>query len=178
MKITEKETGKQVGDMVTVPYGETGTTVLLLPGTYVIEETAVTQNSLGYVINKDNTRTIYRKEIEITKGIIPEACEFTNVKQMTGVTLDKTSLPTTLKDLWWNEGQTVTYTLTPHVVNSIPLDRFVITDTGLKMLDAGKSVLSEADYTNEKYTITGVKPGKATEQNRIKGAQTGTIMAD
>jgi uncharacterized surface anchored protein len=178
MKITEKETGNQVGDMVAVPYGETGITVLLLPGTYVIEETAVTQNSLGYVINKDDTRTIYRKEVEITKGIIPEACEFTNVKQKTGVTLDKTSLTTTLKDLWWNEGQTVTYTLTPHVVNSIPLDRFVITDTGLKMLDAGKSVLSEADYTNEKYTITGVKPGKATEQNRIKGAQTGTIMAD
>ncbi|MGL6217586.1 MAG: MSCRAMM family protein, partial [Lacrimispora sphenoides] len=108
MKITEKETGNQVGDMVAVPYGETGITVLLLPGTYVIEETAVTQNSLGYVINKDDTRTIYRKEVEITKGIIPEACEFTNVKQKTGVTLDKTSLTTTLKDLWWNEGQTVT----------------------------------------------------------------------
>lgn len=178
MKIIEKETGKQVGDMVAVPYGETGTTVMLLPGTYVIEETAVTQNSLGYVINKDDTRTIYREEVEITKGIIPKACEFTNVRQKTGVTLDKTSLTATLKDLWWNDGQTVTYTLTPHVANSIPLDRFVITDTGLKMLDAGKSVLSEADYTYEKYTITGVKPGKATEQNRIKGAQTGTIMAD
>jgi uncharacterized surface anchored protein len=178
MKITEKETGKQVGDLVAVPYGETGITVPLLPGTYVIEETAVTQNSQGYVINKDDTRTIYREEVEITKGMIPKACEFTNVRQKTGVTLDKTSLTTTLKDLWWNEGQTVTYTLTPHVVNSIPLDRFVITDTGLKMLDAEKSVLSEADYTYEKYTITGVKPGKATEQNRIKSAQTGTIMAD
>jgi uncharacterized surface anchored protein len=178
MKITEKETGKEVGDLVAVPYGETGITVPLLPGTYLIEEMAVTQNSQGYVINKDDVRTIYRKEVEVKKGAVPEPCEFTNVKQKTDLTLDKTSLTTSLKDLWWNDGQTVTYTLTPHVVNSIPLDRFVVTDTGLKMLDAGKTVLSEADYTYEKYTITGVKPGKATEQNRIKGAKTGTIMAD
>ena len=178
MKIMEKESGKQVGDLVAVPYGETGITVPLLPGTYIIEEMAVTQNNQGYVINKDDARTIYRKEVEVKKGAVPEPCEFTNVKQKTGVTLDKTSLTASLKDLWWNDGQTVTYTLTPHVVNSIPLDRFVVTDTGLKMLDEGKTVLSEADYTYEKYTITGIKPGKATEQNRMKGAKTGTIMAD
>jgi len=178
MKVTEKETGKQIGNTVNVPYGETGTTVQLLPGTYIIEETAVTQNSQGYIINKDDARTVYRKEVEVKKGVIPDPCEFTNVKQKTGVTLDKTSLTTTLKDLWWNEGQTVTYTLTPNAANSIPLDRFVVTDTGLKMLDTGKSELPEAEYTYEKYTIVSIKPGKATEQNHIQGARTGTIMAD
>ena len=178
MKVTDKDTGKQVGNTLTVPYGETGTTVQLLPGTYIIEETAVTQNSQGYIINKDDARTVYRKQVEVIKGVIPDPCEFTNVKQKTGVTLDKTSLTTTLKDLWWNKDQTVTYTLTPNVANSIPLDRFVVTDTGIKMLDAGKSELTEAEYTYEKYTIVSIKPGKATEQNHIQGAKTGTIMAD
>ncbi|ADL06780.1 doubled motif LPXTG anchor domain-containing protein [Lacrimispora saccharolytica] len=178
MKIMNKETGSQVGNTVTVPYGEAGTTVALLPGIYVIEETAVTRNNQGYVINKDDSRTVYRKEVEVKKGVIPDPCEFTNVKQKTGVTLNKTSATTSFKDLWWHEGQTVTYTLTPQGINSIPLDGFAVTDTGLRMLDAGKNPLSEAEYTNEAYTITGVKPGKATEQNRIHGAKTGTIMAD
>ena len=178
MKVMDEETGTQVGNTVTVPYGETGATVQLLPGTYIIEETAVTQNSQGYIINKDDARTVYRKEVKVKKGVIPDPCEFTNVKQKAGVTLDKTSLTTTLKDLWWNEGQTVTYTLTPNVANSIPLDRFVVTDTGLKMLDAGKSVILEDEYTYEKYTIVSIKPGKATEQNHIQGAKTGSIMAD
>lgn len=178
MKVTDKATGNQVGDLVSVPYGESGATVQLLPGTYEIEETSITQNSQGYIINKDDARTVYKKEVTIEKGVSPAPCEFTNVKQKTGVTLDKTSLTASLKDLWWNDGQTVTYTLTPHVINSIPLDQFVINDTGLQMLDAGKTVLSDAEYTYEKYTIISVKPGKATEQNRIKEAQTGTIMAD
>ncbi|WP_077612821.1 doubled motif LPXTG anchor domain-containing protein [Clostridium sp. Marseille-P2415] len=178
MKVTDAETRRQVGDLIAVPYGETGTTIQLLPGTYEIEETAVTRNSQGYVINKDDARTIYKKEVTIKEGEIPGSCEFTNVKQKTGVTLDKTSSAAALKDLWWNDGQTVTYTLTPNVTNSIPLDQFVINDTGLQMLDAGKNVLSEDEYTYEKYTITSVKPGKAAEQNRIRDAKTGTIMAD
>ncbi len=178
MKITDKATGRQVGDLVNVPYGETGTTVKLLPGTYEIEETAITQNDQGYIINKDDSRTVYQKEVIINKGVIPDPCEFTNVKQKTGIALVKTTSTVTLKDLWWNDGQTVTYTLTPDVTNSIPLDAFVLTDTGLKMLDEGRSVLPEDEYTNEKYTITAVKPGKADQQNRIRNTRTGTIMAD
>lgn len=178
MKVTDKSTGKQVGDQIAVPYGEAGTVVKLLPGTYVIEETAIAQNNQGYIINKDDTGTIYQSEVTIVKGVSPDPCEFKNVKQKTGLTLDKTALETTLKDLWWNDGQTVTYTLTPNVTNTIPLDEFVLTDTGLKMLDAGNSVLPETEYTNEKYTITAVRPGKASQQNRIQKAVTGTIMAD
>ena len=178
MKVTDKNTGIQIGELVLVPYGETGTSISLLPGTYVIEETEVSENSQGYIINRDDERTVYQKEVTIEKGKTPSPVEFTNVKQKTDVTLDKTSLTTELKDLWWNDGQTVTYTITPHVINTIPLDGFVLKDTGLTMLDKGKSVLPESDYTYEKYTITSIKPGKSTEQNRIKGGKTGTILAD
>ncbi len=178
MRVTDKNTGTRIGEPIEVPYGETGTSILLLPGIYVIEETEVSENSQGYIINRDDERTVYQKEVTIEKGKMPSPLEFTNVKQKTGVTLDKTSPTSTLKDLWWNDGQTVTYSLTPHVTNTIPLDGFVIKDTGLTMLDKGKSVLPESDYTYEKYTITSIKPGKSTEQNRIKDGKMGTILAD
>jgi uncharacterized surface anchored protein len=178
MKVTEKGTGKQVGELVSVPYGEEGTTIKLLPGTYVIEETAITENNQGYVINKDDARTVYKKEVTIENGKTPQPCEFTNVKQTAGVTLDKTTLTASLKDLWWNDGQMVTYTLTPHVTNTIPLDQFVLYDAGLQMLDAGRSVLPEDEYRKENYTIISVKPGKATQQNKIKEAKTDTILAE
>lgn len=178
IKVTDKKTGKQVGDQMLVPYGEAGTSILLLPGTYEVEETEVQENQKGYIINRDDDRTILKKEVTIEKGKTPQALEFTNVKQKTELAMEKTSLTTSLKDLWWNDGQTVTYTLTTRVTNTIPLDGFVIKDRGLTMLNAGKSVLPESEYTNEKYTITSIKLGKATEQNRIKGGKTGTIMAD
>jgi uncharacterized surface anchored protein len=178
IKVTDKKTGNQVGDVIPVAYGETGTTIQLLPGTYEIEETQVLENQNGYIINRDDERTVYKKEVTIEKGTIPGSLEFTNVKQKTDVTLEKTSLTASLKDLWWNDGQTATYTLTPHVTNTIPLDGFVIRDLGLTMLDSGKNVLPDSEYTNEKYTITSIKPGKSTEQNRIRGGKTGTIMAD
>ena len=178
IKITNKETQKQVGDIVEVPYGETGTTVMLLPGAYELEETAITSNTDGYVINPDDSRTVYKKDVTIEKGKVPLPCAFTNVKQKTGVSLEKTTQTTSLKDLWWNDGQTVTYTLTQGAVNSIPLDQYVITDSGLTMLDSGKSALDEAEYTNEKYTILSVTPQKATQQNHLKEGTTGTIMAD
>ncbi|MBE5980298.1 MAG: doubled motif LPXTG anchor domain-containing protein [Paenibacillaceae bacterium] len=178
VKVTNKETGKQAGDIVSVPYGESGTTVMLLPGTYEIEETAITPNTDGYVINPDDNRTVYKKEVTIEKGNIPSPLEFTNVKQKTGVNLEKSTQTTSLKDLWWNDGQVVTYTLTPGAVNTIPLDQYEVTDQGLTMLDSGKNVLDENEYTNEKYTILSVKPGKAAQVNRLKEGRTGTIMAD
>ena len=178
VKVTNKETGKQAGDIVSIPYGESGTTVMLLPGTYEIEETSITPNTDGYVINPDDSRTVYKKEVTIEKGNTPPPCEFTNVKQKTGVTLDKTTQTASLKDLWWNDGQTVTYTLTPGAVNTIPLDQYEVTDQGLTMLDSGKNVLDEKEYSDEKYTILSVKPGKAAQTNRLKEGNTGTIMAD
>lgn len=178
VKITNKETGKQAGDIVSVPYGESGTTVMLLPGTYEIEETSISPNTDGYVINPDDKRTVYKKEVTIEKGNIPSPFEFTNVKQKTGVSLEKTTQTTSLKDLWWNDGQVVTYTLTPGAVNTIPLDQYEVTDQGLTMLDSGKNVLDEKEYSNEKYTILSVKPGKAAQVNRLKEGRTGTIKAD
>ena len=178
VKVTNKETGKQAGDIVSVPYGESGTTVMLLPGTYEIEETSITPNADGYVINPDDNRTVYKKEVTIEKGNIPSPLEFTNVKQKTGVNLEKSTQTTSLKDLWWNDGQVVTYTLTPGAVNTIPLDQYEVTDQGLTMLDTGKNVLDEKEYSNEKYTILSVKPGKAAQVNRLKEGKTGTIMAD
>ncbi|MFW6680136.1 doubled motif LPXTG anchor domain-containing protein [Lacrimispora sp. AGF001] len=178
VKVTNIENGKQAGDIVSVPYGESGTTVMLLPGTYEIEETAITPNTDGYVINPDDNRTVYKKEVTIEKGTIPSPLEFTNVKQKTGVNLEKSTQTTSLKDLWWNDGQVVTYTLTPGAVNTIPLDQYEVTDQGLTMLDSGKNVLDEKEYSNEKYTILSVKPGKAAQVNRLKEGRTGTIMAD
>lgn len=178
IKVVDKKSGKQVGDQIFVPYGEAGTSILLLPGTYEIEETEVQENQKGYVINREDERTVSKKEVTIEKGKIPQSLEFINVKQKTELAMEKTTLTASLKDLWWNDGQTVTYTLSTQVTNTIPLDGFVIRDRGLTMLNSGKSVLPEAQYTNEAYTITSIKPGKATEQNRIKGAKTGTIMAD
>ncbi len=35
---------------------------MLLPGTYEIEETSITPNTDGYVINPDDNRTVYKKE--------------------------------------------------------------------------------------------------------------------
>ena len=100
------------------------------------------------------------------------------MKQKTGVNLEKSTQTTSLKDLWWNDGQVVTYTLTPGAVNTIPLDQYEVTDQGLTMLDTGKNVLDEKEYSNEKYTILSVKPGKAAQVNRLKEGKTGTIMAD
>lgn len=178
IKVTNKETGKQVGDIITVPYGETGTTVMLLPGVYELEETAINPNTDGYVINPDDSRTIYKKEVTIDKGTVPPPCEFTNVKQKTGVSLEKTTQTASLKDLWWNDGQMVTYTLTPGAINTIPLDQYEVTDQGLTMLDSGKNTLDETQYSDEKYTIVSVKPGKAAQLNRLKEGNTGTIVAD
>lgn len=178
VKITDPVTQQQIGEFITVPYGENGVTVKLLPGIYEIEEMEILDNSDGYIINRDDTRTVYKKTVEIKAGENPEPCEFTNVKQKTGVTLDKTSESRKLKDLWWNDGQTVQYTLTPHVTNTIPLDKFEVTDQGIQMLDRGKNVLEEAEYSDEKYTITSVRPGRAIYENLIQNAQTGTIMAD
>ncbi|MDW2800467.1 doubled motif LPXTG anchor domain-containing protein [Clostridium boliviensis] len=178
IKVTNKETGKQVGEIITVPYGETGTTVMLLPGVYELEETAITPNADGYVINPDDSRTVYKKEVNIEKGTVPPPCEFTNVKQKTGVSLEKTTQTASLKDLWWNDGQMVTYTLTPGAINTIPLDQYEVTDQGLTMLDSGKNALDETEYSDEKYTIVSVKPGKAAQLNRLKEGNTGTILAD
>lgn len=178
VKVTNKETGKQAGDIVSVPYGENGTTVMLLPGTYEIEETSISPNTDGYVINPDDNRTVYKKEVTIEKGNTPSPLEFTNVKQKTGVNLEKSTQTTSLKDLWWNEDQVVTYTLTPGAVNTIPLDQYEVTDQGLTMLDTGKYVLDEKEYSDEKYTILSVKPGKAAQGNRLKEGRTGTIMAE
>ena len=176
IKVTNN--GKQVGNILSVPYGETGTTVKLLPGIYELEEISISPNSDGYVINLDDKRTVYKKSIVIDKGITPAPCEFINVKQKTGVTLEKTTQTATIKDLWWNEGQTVTYTLNPGAVNTIPLDQYEVTDQGLTMLDEWKSVLDEKDYSNEKYTILSVKTEKAVQANQLREGTIGTIFAD
>lgn len=176
--IKVSKNGEQVGNIISVPYGETGTTVKLLPGIYELEEVSISSNSDGYVINLDDKRTLYKRNVIIEKGIIPVPCEFINVKQKTGVTLEKTTQTASIKDLWWNGGQTVTYTLTPGAVNTIPLDQYEVTDQGLTMLDEQKNILDEQDYSNEKYTILSVKPEKAAQVNQLREGNTGTIFAD
>ena len=178
MKVTDQKTGNQVGEPVEVPYGETQTSIYLLPGTYKIEEMEVSDNSQGYIINRDDIRTTYEKEVTIEKGKVPAPVDFTNIRQKTEVALEKTSPVKSIKDVWWNDNQEVTYTLTPHVTNTIPLDGFTIRDTGITMLDEGKNVLPEADYSDEAYSITSVEPGASTQKNWIRDGKTGTIMAD
>ena len=40
-----------------------------------------------------------------------------------------------LEDLRWNDKQKVTYSLQTTVDNTLPLDKLVITDTGLNMME-------------------------------------------
>ncbi|WP_124067234.1 doubled motif LPXTG anchor domain-containing protein [Clostridium sp. E02] len=178
LKVTDQETQKQVGDLVEVPYGDEGTTIKLLPGTYEIEETSISPNQQGFILNKDDTRTLYQKQVTIEKGKLPVPCEFTNVKQNTGVSIDKTTQTHTIQNLWWKDSQTVTYTITPKAVNTIPIDEYMVEDQGILMLDASKNVLEEPEYTYNHSSIASVTLGKASQKNHIRDASTGTITGE
>lgn len=169
VKITDG-TGAQVGTNIQVPYGGDGVKVYLQPGTYTFEEISITgdtgntQSINEYVINKEDTRTIY----QVTKNITEEENQtitLANVRQQVNVKVEKTVTP---EDLRWNDKQKVTYSLQTTVDNTLPLDKLVITDTGLNMMDGNNNSLGYEDYEKDMYTITSVQLSEVKYKNYIK----------
>ncbi|MDO4278423.1 MAG: SpaA isopeptide-forming pilin-related protein, partial [Lachnoclostridium edouardi] len=174
VKITDG-TGTQVGTDIQVPYGGEGVKVYLQPGTYTFEEISITgdtgntQSINEYVINKEDTRTIY----QVTKNITEEENQtitLANVRQQVNVKVEKTVTPEDfeLEDLRWNDKQKVTYSLQTTVDNTLPLDKLVITDTGLNMMDGNNNSLGYEDYEKDMYTITSVQLSEVKYKNYIK----------
>ena len=66
-----------------------------------------------------------------------------------------------LENLWWNDGQTVRYELTPVLGDEITgrgnngtIERFALTDTGLTMQGPDGNDLAYDVYTKDNYSFT------------------------
>lgn len=192
VEIREKDSNEVVMTVKDVPYGIVGKTILLQPGEYIFEEIRLSDNTGGYVINKDDTRVVYQKPVtvpeEASETII---CNLVNVKTNMALSLKKDVIlgqnetEKVLEDLYTANGsQEITYKLTPNVTNSLPLDGFMVEDTGLVMYDSANRVLDGDIYTKEQYTIKKVDIGPATHEGNVWNADrslkatTGPILAD
>lgn len=91
-----------------------------------------------------------------------------NIEGAATLSLSKTATPDKFESLFTTESTTVHYTITPTVNNTLPLDTFVVNDTGLTAYN-GNTQLTDTDtltYLKNGYSLTEVTIGKATHETK------------
>ncbi len=141
----------------------------LKAGTYTLVET---KTGSGYNLIPDDSRVITRREITVPGEANNNTYEFSNLRIAPTVELNKQVAAVNgqeveagregvLENLWWNDGQTVRYELTPVLGDEITgkgnngtIERFALTDTGLTMQGPDGNDLAYDIYTRDNYSFT------------------------
>lgn len=127
------------------------------PGkTYLIVETSASVTQV-----RDNNQVVWYKVLSVPAGTqADQVVTLKNVAASASHSLRKTT-STSQNESLLTTGATLTYTLTPTVNNSYPLDSYILKDTGLTASN-GNTELDFDAYLKEKYSITSVNVGRAT----------------
>ena len=91
-----------------------------------------------------------------------------NIEGAASLSLSKKATPDKFESLLTAESTTVNYTITPTVNNTLPLDTFVVNDTGLTAYN-GSTHLTDTDtltYLKNGYSLTEITVGKATHETK------------
>lgn len=91
-----------------------------------------------------------------------------NIKGAASLSLSKKATPDKFESLFTAESTTVHYTITPKVNNTLPLDTFVVNDTGLTAYSEN-TPLTDTDtltYLKNGYSLTEITVGKATHETK------------
>ena len=91
-----------------------------------------------------------------------------NIEGAASLSLLKKATPDKFESLLTAESTTVNYTITPTVNNTLPLDTFVVNDTGLTAYN-GSTHLTDTDtltYLKNGYSLTEITVGKATHETK------------
>lgn len=124
--------------------------------TYLIVETKASVTQV-----RDNNQVVWYKVLKVQPGTTaPQVVTLKNVAASASHTLRKATSTLNNESLL-TSAATLTYTLTPQVNNSYPLDSYTLKDTGL-VAYSETTKLDFDTYLKEKYSITSVKVGKAT----------------
>ena len=119
--------------------------------TYLAVETGSTAD---YPIVKEDSRVIWYGSAYFQVGDRgTKTITLTNLKQERTLDLRKTTETQEIPSLY-EQGSTISYTLTPTVTNNHALHSFVLTDEGLTAYGTEGQTLNE--YLNEKYSVTSI----------------------
>ena len=144
---------------------------MLKDGTYTIEETESLTD--GYQMGGDDSRVTSSQTITIPQedhdGEEPYILTFKNLKVEMGLKLAKETAADQqpLESLFWGGEKTINYTITPTVVNSLPLTSFRLEDTGLTMEAIRNNKYEKLDesYTKNQYSFRKLALEIPTEEN-------------
>lgn len=127
--------------------------------TYLVVETESSMPQL-----RDNKQVVWYVVHKVPQGTTDkQIVTLKNLNASVSQSLTKTVLEGASNPSLLTQPATLRYTLTPTVNNDYPLDRFVLTDTGLTAKN-GTTDLAFDEYLKSKYTVAGILVGKATHK--------------
>lgn len=162
--------------------------IKLSDGEYTIEEW---QTSDGYWLIRDDDRVKTEQVITVSDTMEQTEYTFVNMKPSVQPDLDKrvesvnresiTADNPVLSNLWWNDNQTVSYSITPKSgsgleANNIPLSSYSVEDKGLEMLDENGDTLGEAGDINSQYTSNAYEFTELTIPVPVQDGESHIIM--
>ena len=145
--------------------------VPLKAGTYTLKETLTAPE---YNLIPDDTRVITWRTITIPDTANDNTYMFGNLRVSPTLALDKQVTAVNgepasggqkgmLENLWWNDNQTVRYSITPELGdeisgggNNATIEAFTLTDQGLTMVNPAGEDLPGDVYAKDNYTFTSL----------------------